>query len=37
MAALADVQFAFDYAIQRTDLIEAKVGASLTTLRGIVK
>jgi hypothetical protein len=37
MAALADVQFAFDDAIQRTDLIEAKVGASLTTLRGIVK
>ncbi len=36
MAALADVQLAFDYAIQRTDPPEAKVAASLATLRNIV-
>ena len=35
-AALADVQLAFDYAIQRTDSPEAKVKASLATLRAIV-
>jgi hypothetical protein len=37
MAALADVQLAFDYAIARTDPPEAKVAASLATLRNIVK
>jgi len=37
MAALADVQLAFDYAIQRTDLTEAKVAASLAILKGIIK
>jgi hypothetical protein len=37
MAALADVQLAFDYAIARTDPPEAKVEASLATLRKIVK
>ncbi|MEX2167297.1 MAG: hypothetical protein WD852_09810 [Methyloceanibacter sp.] len=36
MAALADVQLAFDYAIQRTDPPEAKVSTSLATLRSIV-
>jgi hypothetical protein len=36
MAALADVQLAFDYAIARTDPPEAKVEASLATLRKIV-
>ncbi|MBM3544141.1 MAG: hypothetical protein FJX44_06515 [Alphaproteobacteria bacterium] len=36
MAALADVQLAFDYAIQRSEPPEAKVKASLATLRGIV-
>jgi hypothetical protein len=36
MAALADVQLAFDYAIARTDPPQAKVEASLTTLRKIV-
>ena len=36
LAALADVQLCFDYAIQRTDLAEAKVEASVATLRGIV-
>jgi hypothetical protein len=33
MAALADVQFAFDYAIARTDPPEAKVRASVDTVR----
>ena len=37
MAALADVQLAFDYAIARTDPPEAKVAGSLATLKGIVK
>jgi hypothetical protein len=37
MAALADVQLAFDYAIARTDPPEAKVEASLATLRKIVE
>jgi hypothetical protein len=36
MVALADVQLAFDYAIQRTDPPEAKLQASLATLRAIV-
>jgi hypothetical protein len=36
MAALADVQLAFDYAIARTDPPEANVEASLATLRKIV-
>ena len=36
-AALADVQLAFDYAIARTDAHEAKVEASLATLRSIIK
>jgi len=36
MAALADVQLAFDYAIARTEPPEAKVAASLATLRSIV-
>ena len=36
MAALADVQLVFDYAIARTDPPEAKVKASLATLRNIV-
>jgi hypothetical protein len=36
MAALADVQLAFDYAIARTDPAEAKVEVSLATLRKIV-
>jgi hypothetical protein len=36
MAALADVQLAFDYAIQRSEPPEAKIKASLATLRGIV-
>ena len=36
MAALADVQLAFDYAIARTDPPEAKLKASLATLRKIV-
>jgi hypothetical protein len=36
MAALADVQLAFDYAIARTDPPEAKLEASLATLRKIV-
>jgi hypothetical protein len=36
MAALADVQLAFDCAIARTDPPEAKVEASLATLRKIV-
>ena len=33
MAALADVQLAFDYAIARTDPPEAKVRASVETVR----
>ena len=37
MAALADVQLAFDYAIQRTDPPEAKIEASLATLKNIIK
>jgi len=37
MAALADVQLAFDYAIARTNPPEAKVEASLATLRKIVE
>jgi hypothetical protein len=37
MAALADVQLAFDYSIARTDPTAAKVEASLATLRKIVK
>jgi hypothetical protein len=37
MAALADVQLAFDYAIARTDPPEAKLAASLATLKGIIK
>ena len=37
MAALADVQLAFDYAIARTAPPEAKVAASLATLKGIIK
>jgi hypothetical protein len=36
MAALADVQLAFDYAIARTDPPAAKLEGSLKTLRGIV-
>ncbi|MGH6736640.1 MAG: hypothetical protein ACRECX_11265 [Methyloceanibacter sp.] len=36
MAALADVQLAFDYAIARTDPPAAKVEAALATLRKIV-
>ena len=36
VAALADVQLAFDYAIARTDPPEAKLAASLATLRKIV-
>ena len=36
MAALADVQLAFDYAIARTDPSEAKLATSLATLRKIV-
>lgn len=36
MAALADVQLAFDYAIARTDPPEAKLAASLATLKGII-
>jgi hypothetical protein len=36
MEALADVQLAFDYAIARTDPPEAKLAASLATLRKIV-
>ena len=36
MAALADVQLAFDYAIARTDPPEAKLAPSLAKLRGIV-
>jgi len=35
-AALADVQLAFDYAIARTDPPEAKLAASLATLKGII-
>lgn len=37
MAALADVQLSFDYAIARTDPPQAKVEASLATLRGIIE
>ena len=37
MAALADVQLCFDYAIARTDPPEATVKASLECLRKIVK
>jgi hypothetical protein len=37
MAALADVQLCFDYAIARTDPPEAMVKASLVSLRKIVK
>jgi hypothetical protein len=37
MAALADVQLCFDYAIDRTDPPEATVKASLECLREIVK
>ena len=36
MAALADVQLVFDYAIARSDPPEAKLEASLATLRRIV-
>jgi hypothetical protein len=36
MAALADVQLAFDYAIQRSEPPEAKIRASLATLWAIV-
>jgi hypothetical protein len=36
MAALADVQLAFDYAIARTDAPEAKLEAALAALRTIV-
>jgi len=36
MAALADVQLAFDYAIARTDPPEAKLESALATLRKIV-
>ena len=36
VAALADVQLAFDYAIARTDPPEAKLAASLATLKGII-
>lgn len=36
MAALADVQLAFDYAIARSDPPEAKLDASLATLRKII-
>jgi hypothetical protein len=36
MAALADVQLAFDYAIARSDPPEAKLKASLATLRKIL-
>ena len=36
LAALTDVQLCFDYAIARTDLAEAKVEASVATLRGSV-
>jgi hypothetical protein len=37
MAALADVQLCFDYAIARTDPPLAKVEASVATLQAIVK
>jgi hypothetical protein len=37
LAALADVQLCFDYAIARTDPPLAKVEASVATLRTIVK
>ena len=37
MAALADVQLAFDYAIARTDPPQANLKASLATLRSIIK
>jgi hypothetical protein len=37
MAALADVQLAFDYAIARTDPPEAKVRASVDTVRKSMK
>ena len=37
MAALADVQLCFDYAIARTDPPEAKVAASVASLRNIVE
>jgi hypothetical protein len=36
MAALADVQLVFDYAIARTDPLVEKVEASLATLQAIV-
>jgi len=36
MAALADVQLAFDYAIARSDPPEAKLDASLAALRKII-
>jgi hypothetical protein len=36
MAALADIQLSFDYAIARTDPPEAKVEASLAKLRTII-
>lgn len=36
MAALADVQLAFDYAIARSDPPEAKLEASLAALRKII-
>jgi hypothetical protein len=37
MAALAEIQLVFDYAIARTDPPEAKVEASLATLRAILR
>jgi hypothetical protein len=37
LAALADVQLCFDYAIARTDPPEAKVAASVASLRNIVE
>ena len=37
LAALADVQLCFDYAIARTDPPRAKVEASVATLKSIVK
>jgi hypothetical protein len=36
MAALADVQLAFDYAIARSDPPQAKLEASLATLRKVI-
>jgi hypothetical protein len=37
LAALADVQLCFDYAIARTDPPLSKVEASVATLKAIVK